>query len=467
MVRCNSSHASLSVDDAREVERYCQAKEYIDKEIVRLTPRNGTPERKVATALGFNRQLGNPQAEYPSIQIAGTSGKGSVAYCLSLILHAAGYSTGMHISPYLQVATEKSWVDGEYASGWEFSEACNAIREVTERHRFDLDGPASVHGMASLALSYEIFRRRRIDVCVMETGLGGRFDLVQGLQRDLAVITDIGLDHTRALGEDRVSIAWHKAGIMAGAKRAVAVYDPEVWPVFVAESRSCGVPLRPIYPDEVVQLAPLDDGWLAHGALTNLGSFEIAVPASWAGFPRRNLAVALVALDSLVELGYRIEPEHCQAVTSSFFPGRMERVQESPRVTLDGAHNGQKMRALWNSLRPTGAPLVLLFGVTGMRKVEELLGAAGVAPHAIVLSRPDLYGKEVSNPEELVPVARSFSPRVVVESDAGNAVRAALELAAEVQGEVVVTGSLYLVGEARNHWYPWERVLLNRRSVWG
>ena len=91
---------------------YLAAKDYIDKEVVRLTPRRRDPEGKVRTVLRFNEALRNPQAAFPSIQVAGTSGKGSTSHALAVILHASGHRTGLHVSPYLQVATEKTWMNG-------------------------------------------------------------------------------------------------------------------------------------------------------------------------------------------------------------------------------------------------------------------------------------------------------------------------------------------------------------------
>ena len=447
-----------------EVRDYLVARNYIDVELVRLTPRVRDPAGKVATALEFNRMLGDPQAAYPSVQVAGTSGKGSVCLAISQILVAAGQHTGLHVSPYLQVATEKTWVDGRYATGGEFRSACEAVRPVAEQYRYRNDCPTSVHGMASLALSYEAFRRARIDWCVMETGVGGRFDLVQGLDRRLAVITDIGLDHVKALGETRPAIAWHKAGIMAGCEVALAVYDPKIWPVFVAESERQGCRLERVVPESRSKVRDTSDGPVLTIDLPRLGTVEVPWSHARDGFHRRNAVVAASAADLLLAQGVPITGEAVrEGLLARPMPGRLERVQEGPEVLLDGAHNGQKMAALLRSLpRPRGRRHLVL-GATGERHFGAVLEALDERPASVMVTRPLLFGKTVADPSEMAASASRLGLPVTADNSPGRAMRAVLERAAP-DDQILVTGSLYLVGQVRNLWYPWEAVLRQQTS---
>ena len=162
------------------IARYLDAQRYVDVDVVRLTPRDRTREGKMDAVRRFNATLGDPQATFDSIQVAGTSGKGSVCTFIAHALHAAGIATGLHVSPYLQVITEKTWCEGRYCGPGEFADAVDRVRPVAEEFRRWDGCPASVHGMASLAASCEVFRARGLDTVVMETGVGGRFDLVQG-----------------------------------------------------------------------------------------------------------------------------------------------------------------------------------------------------------------------------------------------------------------------------------------------
>ncbi len=446
------------------VNLYLEARNYIDAEILRHTPRLRTPAGKVATALKFNGCLSNPQAAYPSVQIAGTSGKGSVAHYLSRILYAAGQKTGLHISPYLQVATEKTWVDGKYASPEQFHRAYREVKPVTEAFRYRHDCPASVHGMASLALSYCAFRREAIDWCVMETGLGGRFDLVQGLDRRLAVITDIGFDHIESLGPGLKDIAWHKAGIMAGAPLALAVYSREVWRVFEDEARRQGCELRPLHPDKVVRNATRDGAETLVFSLPGLGDVEIRRPEELSGYPVRNMAVAASAADALAESGCPVTPAAiAEGLTGRPLPGRMEVLQENPTVILDAAHNEQKMAALGRSLTNAGKRLFIVFGATGISRGPEMLSALSRKPDVVITTRPQLYGKKTVPPEELARRARRFAPVTKTAPNPRAAIQLALDIA-DPEDLILVTGSVYLSGQVRDRWYKWQDVLLQRTS---
>ena len=446
------------------VELYQEARNYIDVEIVRHTPRRRTPGGKVETALEFNRRLRDPQAAYPSVQIAGTSGKGSCSHYLSRILCAAGLKTGLHISPYLQVATEKTWVDGLYAAPEEFHRAYLEVKPATESFRYRHDCPASVHGMASLALSYCAFREAKIDWCVMETGLGGRFDLVQGLDRRLAVITDIGLDHVESLGPDLKSIAWHKAGVMEGTPLALAVYSKAVWRVFEDEARRQQCPLRPVHPDEVVRPATRDgrDTLVFH--LPYLREVEVERPVGLFGYPVRNMAVAACAADALAEQGCPVTADAvARGLCGPPLPGRVEVLQEGPLVVLDAAHNQQKMAALGKALTRGGRRLLIVFGATGVSRGPEMLQALPRRPDVIIATRPQLYGKKTVAPEELAHRARTVAPVAEAAPNPQAALRRALNLA-DPEDLILVTGSVYLAGQVRERWYPWQQVLLQRTS---
>ncbi len=467
------------VGEPQEIELYCAAQRYVDEEIVRLTPRRRSPEGKVSTVLEFNGMLGDPQRSFRSIQVAGTSGKGSTSYYLANLLHSHGYRTGLHVSPYLQVATEKSWIAGEYASGREFAWAADEVRSTAEHFRQDEECPASVHGMASLGVTYELFRKAGVEWGVMETGLGGRFDLVQGLDRWVSVITDIGYDHTESLGSTLRDIASHKAGIMRGARVCVAVYNPEIWDVFRTEALECGCQLVPVSVG-----IPVPDGAAVGGG--------ISLPASWSvpgfhelhglrsagawgegvslvGFQARNMEVALRAFRVAGLLaGFDSQPAPCvEALVQSRFPGRMEHLRVGGlTVLLDAAHNEQKMRGLGEALGSMrGEEWVMVLGASGTRDVADMLSSLGAKPSVAVLSKPRLYSKKTAEPWD---VARELAPqvgRIVVEEQPEAAMEAAIDLANRFGiGRVLVTGSLYLVGQCRNYFYPWRDVLLARNS---
>jgi dihydrofolate synthase/folylpolyglutamate synthase len=443
---------------------YLVARNYIDVELVRLEPRPRNLAGKLAAVREFNECLGNPQATFPSVQVAGTSGKGSVSLALAHILTASGFATGLHVSPYLQVATEKTWIDGHYCSAQEFLSACESVRPTAERFRVRDDCPASVHGMASLALSYEVFRRRAIDWCVMETGVGGRYDLVQGLDRRLVVISDIGLDHLKTLGQTRKEIAWHKAGVMSGSELAVAIYDREIWPVLEAEAAATGCRLLAVHPEAIS--AVVEEGGRSTLVLhlPRLGRIEVPWTGRSRGFPVRNAALAAAAADALSSLSVPVDAGAvAKGVVAPTLPGRLERVQSRPEVYLDGAHNQQKMAALMAALPPSMGRRHLIIGATGERHFEEVLAALPEPPHSVLLTRPLLYGKAVASPKEMADRLQGWCAVVRADDSPMRGLRRVLEMAAE-DDQILVTGSLYLVGQLRTLWFPWQEVLHQRTS---
>ncbi len=449
------------------VERYLEAQRYIDIDVVRLEPRDRTRDGKLDTVRRFNAALDNPQAAFDSIQVAGTSGKGSVCTFLACALDEAGIRTGLHVSPYLQVITEKTWCEGRYCSGGEFADAVDRVRPVAEEFRAWDGCPASVHGMASLAASYEVFRARRLDTVVMETGVGGRFDLVQGLRKRLTVITDLGLDHTGTLGETLEEIAWHKAGIMESGVPCVAVEGPG-YPVLEREARERGVTLYPVQPGMILaRVAPPapEGGREVILRLPYLGEVPVRLPGA-AAFQTRNAAVAAAALDRLAAGGAAIGPAHIAAgFARARYPGRFEQVQDHPRVILDGAHNPQKMEGLLESVLglERRGPLVILAAFSGARAPGPLLATLAGPATSLVTTRLDLYGKATVPAEDIAQAAQIAGLPAQIEADPMDALDAAMAAAGH-NGTVLVTGSLYLVGRVRNRWHPWLKVLLQGTS---
>ena len=430
------------------LERYRRARDYVDVEIVRLTPRRKDPAGKVAAAHAFMAALGDPHRAFPAVQVAGTSGKGSVAALIAAACHEAGLRTGLHVTPYLQVFTEKTWIDGALLSGDGLADLLDRARPVVERFRSRDDLPASVHGLTSLALSHLAFAEAGVDLAVIETGVGGRYDLVQGLRRELSVITELGLDHVQTLGPTLEEIAHHKAGIIEADVPCVAVRGAG-WDVLVREAEAVGAPLIGVDPE-----ACYDDS----GALRLPTLGRVALPAGTVGFGRRNAAVAGVALDALAARGHPLRAEHlARALTRRVLPGRRE-LLAGGRVVLDGAHNPQKLAALLGSLDP--APRTVVVGASGARVPDDLLAALAPRAARVIACATELYGKQVVPAAELAAAAR----RLGVEARAASSPEAALDAALGHAEPVLVTGSFYMVGRLRSRWHPWEQVLLQQTS---
>jgi dihydrofolate synthase/folylpolyglutamate synthase len=429
---------------------YEHANHYLNEGLIRTeTPEAPNPRTRREWMEWFLPRLGHPERRFEAIHVAGTSGKGSVAVMLAEILRAAGIRAGLHVSPYLQVCTEKLWIDGRHASPAELAELVAWIRPVCEASR----GPhVPLHGMASVAVFLEHFARGQVELGVVEAGVGGRSDLTNVLRTRVAVITALGLDHVRTLGGDLASIAWHKAGIIKPGCRAVVLDGPAV-PAAREEARRAAVPLRIVRP----------------GDLGGLRGVELAMPGR---FQLENASLALAALEALDDP--RVTEEHVRTgLARARLPGRLELIPASPcPVLLDGAHNPDKLGAMLGALEGlTYRRLHVVYGALGSRTPDAQIERLAALAHRLVVTEPAVYQKTARPADEIARVARRVArgagehAEVAVERRALVALDEALAHASE-EDLVLVTGSLYLCGEVRERWYPAAEVVERRSSWW-
>jgi dihydrofolate synthase/folylpolyglutamate synthase len=446
-------------------DRYARACHYINEGLIRTdAAAEPDPRTRRQWMEGFLPRLGHPERSFPAVHVAGTSGKGSVAAMIAEMLREAHVRAGLHISPYLQVATEKLWVDGRYASADELAALVDWIQPHAEACR----GPqVPMHGMASVAIALEHLRRSQVEIGVMETGVGGREDLTNVLRTRVAVITAVGLDHVKTLGPDLESIARHKAGIIRGRCRAVVLEGPAVAPA-VEQARAEGAQLR-ILPSASFdgQLAP-DGRTLLDFAGTR---YRLrGVPLAMRGpFQAENAALAVAALEELADDGLELPEGAVRAgLGRARLPGRLELIPASSRnvcpVLLDGAHNPDKLAALLTGLGPLRRRrLHVVFGALATRSPGvELERLAGLS-HTLVLTEPRVYQKSALPCAELARHLAATGCHPVALPLPDDALDAALAAAAP-DDLVLVTGSLYLCGELRERWHPAREVLLQRQS---
>jgi dihydrofolate synthase/folylpolyglutamate synthase len=426
-------------------QQYLEADREINEGLIRLerslargdTPPDD-PDARMAAMRGFLAALGDPQRGLPAVHVAGTSGKGSVAKATAAILRAAGLRIGLHVSPYLQSATEKIDVDGRFASASDFADLVRWVLPAARPLVHD-EAPASIHGMASVAVAFEAFRRARCDAVVIEASCGGRYDLTSFVDTRVAVITNIGLDHVGSLGPTIERIAWHKAGIArAGAPLITGAVRGSPAAIIAGEARAVGARLVPV---------PSAGDPLAHNRI-------LAESAA------RELAAALgIGLDDGAVAAGLAAP--LLAARCERMPGR----PGEPTVFLDGAHNPGKLAvaaAAFAAAAPAGRRVALV-GVLGAKASPDLLLSLAGRFDAAVATEPEAYGKPA------LPAARTAAllARHGLETEIEARPEAALELALELagpQGSVLATGSFYLVGALRERWFPKQRVVLERTS---
>ncbi len=403
-------------------------------------------------------RLGDPQAALRGVLIGGTNGKGSVAAMVATIIAEAGYSTSQSPSPHLHSYRERIIVDGQPigldALDGLLEEVLAAAAPGEPDH-----GPATEFELLTAAF-YLWSARQRVDVVVMEVGLGGRLDASNSWDAPVAAITNVGLDHQEFLGQDVAQVAAEKAAIIKPGARAVTGADDVALEVIETHAHELGVPLTVCLPLPV-RAATIDGLELEHprrGRLTLplLGRHQAA-----------NAAVALGIVDALDAAGVATASADAveRGLARTRWPARLElRMVDGLAVLIDGAHNPDGMAALAATLDelrealPPGPP-VLLLGMMAEKEVDAMLAIlAGAGP----LADARLVASEVPETERSLPAGRlaaawdrcSGREAEGAHADPDAALSQALSLARESGGPLVVAGSLYLVGHVRARLSP-------------
>lgn len=420
--------------------RYLAAEQALNEGLIRLERSMRSEHlpltdahQKMATMRAFLEDLGNPQKGIPALHVAGTSGKGSVCAAAAGILRTLGLRVGLHVSPYLQAAVEKTWVEGRYVSADAFADAVDRVLPVARRF-LEADTPGSVHGMASVAVSLLLFQQQHLDVMVFEVGCGGRFDLSSIVETVTAVVTNVGLDHVRTLGSTIEQIAWHKAGVARPGVPLITGASGAALDVVREECERVGAPL---------EIVARDRDAFAHN---------------------RSMAKRAAA-HTAQALGRRMEDDG-DGVNVVLLPGRSEKMPCSqPVVILDGAHNADKLAAAVDAALPQmgAGPKIGLFGVLGAKVGPTLAAPFAGRFDQIVVTEPSVYGKPSSPCEETAKMFAGSGCKVTVVRDPQEALTQAMA-AAGASGGVFATGSFYLIGALRERFYAKERVVLERTS---
>lgn len=387
--------------------------------------------------------LGNPQDRCRFVHVAGTNGKGSTCAMIESALRASGRRTGLFISPHLIEPTERIAINGQPTPVERFTEAFNRVHELSEKM---LDaGTIDLHPTyfeTVTAMGFLIFSEAQTDIVVLEVGLGGRLDATNVVHPELSVITQIDFDHEKFLGISLEAIAGEKAGILKpGVPAVFSRQRPEVVPVLEKRAAELGIPVS-----RTSEWAISDLDLDARGS-----RFTLAGPRRGAALRIRcplagehqveNAATAAVALAQLGLPQNAIE----DGIALARWPGRLELVSERPEIIIDGAHNPAGARALAAYIDRfySNRRVRMIYGAMRDKAVEEVCGILFPRAQEIVATAPQqpraLY------PEAILQVGGHPNARTAPD------LKAALALMADATPEdvIFITGSLYLVGEAR------------------
>jgi dihydrofolate synthase/folylpolyglutamate synthase len=388
--------------------------------------------------------LDHPERAFPSILVGGTNGKGSTAATLDALLAAHGVRAGLYTSPHLVRPNERIRVAG---ADLEDAVLLPLLEELRRRIAGGLrEGRLLVHPSffeVVTAAALESFRRAAVAVAVLEVGLGGRLDATNAVDAVVSTIVGVDLDHVAILGDTLGAIAAEKAGIVKEGKPVVSgIAQPEARAVLAETCRARGAVLR----DALRETEARADDSGAWSAGTPERTYHGLRPALPGEHQLHNLRVALLTLETVAPvLGLTIDPDRVRlGVAAVRWPGRLQRLPGNPPLLLDGAHNPAGARALAAELERTGLVPVLLLGAMRDKLLPDLLAPLVPRVGPIVLTQPRVL--RAAEPELLAAALPAGTP-TILEKDLPRALEIARETARERGTVVLVTGSLYLVGE--------------------
>ncbi len=395
-------------------------------------------------------RLGRPERAFPSVLVGGTNGKGSTAATLAAIAHACGRRSGLYTSPHLMSATERVRVGAEDVSGTTLDAALAATFEAADR----VPAIGLTYFEAVTAAAFVILRDARVDLGILEVGLGGRFDATNVAPARLSIVTSIGLDHTAELGSTREAIAREKAGIFRRGRPAlVSATDADALGALEAAAAAAGAELH----DAAREISVRHVSTGLDGT-----AFEISTPAREASLQTPlagkhqawNAALALRAAELLSrELGPVSAETARRALAAVRWPGRLERlvVSRGRAVILDGCHNPDGAEAVARFLDDAGLDgrCPLIFGAMADKDVEGI--AAPLFPKMAEVILVSAAPPRGASPEELLRRTGVFARKVRTAPDVRTALAIlAADSDAAGRAPIIVAGSLYLVGEARS-----------------
>jgi dihydrofolate synthase/folylpolyglutamate synthase len=386
--------------------------------------------RNLGSRLGVERmrllsaRLGRPELAAPCIHVAGTNGKGSTCAMIEAIQRAHGRRTGLYTSPHLVAIGERIQVDRKALADAEVVAHAERLRPHYEAIRAQDPEDAPTFFELITAAAFLEFAARRVDVAVLETGLGGRLDATNVCAPEVCVITSIGLDHQEYLGSTHAAIAGEKAGIIKpGVPVVIGYVPPEAEAVIVARARAVGAPayfVRDRFPQ---------------------GLPETSLPGE---HQRRNAGAALLAC----ELATRLPVDEAKARAALLgveWAGRWQshRLADGRRLIIDGSHNEEGARVVEPLLASLPAPTVIA-GALGAERARPLIETAARHAARLVLVRPD--NERACSVDELAALVPADYRGEVRRASVADLFPSPATCSAE--GEtVVVLGSLYLVGE--------------------
>ncbi|MDA8234567.1 MAG: bifunctional folylpolyglutamate synthase/dihydrofolate synthase [Clostridia bacterium] len=398
------------------------------------------------------RRLDNPHQKLKVIHIGGTNGKGSTTAMVSSILQAAGYKVGTFTSPHLHSYTERYRINREEVAPDRIAGLISRFKPILEEMvAAGFEHPTEFE--VSTALAFQYFHEEQVDLLVLEVGLGGSIDSTNVVTPLVSIITNVAMDHMDYLGDTIEEIATVKAGIIKpGIPVVTATEKPEVLEIIAQTAAQKDSRLVVVGRDVTWQ----DKGGTLDGQVLDVHGLnahyqQLAVPLL-GQHQLINAATAVAGVELLVQQGYKIdEMAIIQGLGKTMWPARLEIMQRRPMVVIDGAHNLDGARKLAQALRETFQyrELILVFGMLGDKEREKVVAQLAPLAKRVVITKPN--SPRAGDWQQIKQEVDKYVGEVYLIEDIRLAVEKGLALAGE-EDLVCITGSLYMVAEAREYW---------------
>jgi dihydrofolate synthase/folylpolyglutamate synthase len=405
-------------------------------------------KKDLTNTLSICEQLGNPQEKFKSIHVAGTNGKGSVSHMLAAVFQTAGYKTGLYTSPHLYDFRERIKINGaiipeEFVV--RFVEKVKPLISTIQPSFFEI----------TVGMAFDFFADQKVDIAIIETGLGGRLDSTNIINPELSIITNIGYDHMNILGNSLEEIAGEKAGIIKKEKPGViGEKKKETDQVFISKAKNENSPL--LFAEDYFSVEQLQTSIeFLKLAVRDIGQrkrieFLLDLPGI---YQAKNILSVLTAIDLLKQNGWNIDEKNTYEALQNIkgltgLHGRWEVLQSNPTIVLEVAHNEDGVWQMLQHIKQLNYnKLHFVFGVVKDKEVDKVLS---LLPTDAIYYFTQAHIARALDKKQLATKAKTFGLKGNVFDDVNLALKNALEKAS-ADDLIIVCGSIFLVAEVKRH----------------